>query len=247
MRLLRLSALLPLVVAPVLPLHAVETVRVTPPPVVVSGEPVRFIPVFVQPYYEAAKSQSEKPAVSVHRQYDELLRSTRQDDVVKARDGIAKDAALITPMTLMVLAIRCYDTGMRDDSVFWFYAAKARYATLASALDMQSPKLSQVAQATRDFALLAGEAINGYAFCDLKKQRETHARALDWVEKNPYQALFMKELPARPGDQAANAKVAIDQMREAARKEAAHLDDPRNREAFLKARKANKADQRYCW
>ena len=30
-------------------------------------------------------------------------------------------------MTMMVLAIRLYDVGLRDDAVFWFYAAKDRY------------------------------------------------------------------------------------------------------------------------
>ena len=35
----------------------------------------------------------------------------------------------LTPMTIMVLAIRLYDVGLRDDAVFWFYAAKNRFAT----------------------------------------------------------------------------------------------------------------------
>jgi hypothetical protein len=31
-------------------------------------------------------------------------------------------------MTMMVLAIRLYDAGLRDDAVFWFYVAKDRLA-----------------------------------------------------------------------------------------------------------------------
>ena len=212
-----------------------------------SAEQVRSIPVYVLPYYEAAKSPAERPAVSVHKDYDERLRSTKREDILWVRDSIQKAPSTITPMTLMVLAIRLYDVGLRDDSIFWFYAAKGRYATLASVLDMNSPKLSQVTQATKDFATLAGPAINGYAFCSLKKQREIHAQATDWVEKNPYQALFMDQLPARPGDRKANLKAAIRQLREGAAKEAAHLDDPKNREAFLAARKANGTDEKYCW
>jgi len=30
----------------------------------------------------------------------------------------------VTPMTMMVLAIRLYDVGLRDDAVFWFYASR---------------------------------------------------------------------------------------------------------------------------
>ena len=31
---------------------------------------------------------------------------------------------VVTPMTMMVLAIRLYDVGLRDDAVFWFYASR---------------------------------------------------------------------------------------------------------------------------
>jgi hypothetical protein len=37
---------------------------------------------------------------------------------------------VVTPMTMMVLAIRLYDVGLRDDAVFWFYASKDRFQTL---------------------------------------------------------------------------------------------------------------------
>ena len=36
----------------------------------------------------------------------------------------------------MVLAIRFYDVGLRDDAVFWFYAAKDRYLTLDEVVDV---------------------------------------------------------------------------------------------------------------
>ena len=41
-------------------------------------------------------------------------------------------------MTMMVLAIRLYDVGLRDDAVFWFYVARARYITLEDVLDVSA-------------------------------------------------------------------------------------------------------------
>ena len=47
---------------------------------------------------------------------------------------------LVTPMTMMVLAIRFYDVGLRDDAVFWFYVAKDRYIVMSEVLDVKTPK-----------------------------------------------------------------------------------------------------------
>jgi hypothetical protein len=46
-------------------------------------------------------------------------------------------------MTMMVLAIRLYDIGERDEAVFWFYAAKARTIVLLEVLDMPQSGLAQ--------------------------------------------------------------------------------------------------------
>src|SRR4051794_14417691 len=97
----------------------------------IAAEPVKHIGVYVQPYYESAQSQDSRPRVAVAKKYDELLSSNKKEDIVAARDMIQKEPQLITPMTLMVLAIRLYDVGLRNDSVFWFYVAKDRYATLS--------------------------------------------------------------------------------------------------------------------
>ena len=58
------------------------------------------------------------------KQYNDLLSSSRREDILATRDLIVAAPKLVTPMTLMVLAIRLYDVGLRDDAVFWFYAAK---------------------------------------------------------------------------------------------------------------------------
>ena len=216
-------------------------------PVARASEPVRHVGIYVTPYYEAAHEPGGTPRVAVARAYDALLASSRREDVVRARDGIAKDNALLTPMTLMVLAIRLYDVGLRDDSVFWFYAAKNRYATLAEVADVKAPQLAQVEDAVRNFATLAGPVINGYAFCDIAKQQAAAARALAWAIDNPYQALFLPQVPARPGERARNLERALGMLKTAVAREREYLSQPKNVAELKRQRQENGADRRYCW
>jgi len=150
-------------------------------------------------------------------------------------------------MTLMVLAIRLYDVGLRDDAVFWFYVAKDRYIVMADVLDVKTQLLAQADDAVCNFSFLAGPFINGYAFCDLAKQQDQHANAVDWVEKNPYEVMFMAQAPALPGDRAENHKRALANAKERAAKERVYFADAKNVEAFYATRKRNEMDVKFCW
>src|SRR5215471_3477049 len=152
-----------------------------------AAEPVRSVAIYVQPFYESAKIPGQRPRVSVGAQFNDLLSSNKREDIVAARDRILAAPKLVTPMTMMVLAIRLYDVGLRDDAVFWFYVAKDRYVAMSGVLDVRAQSLAQAADAIQSFATLAGPFFNGYAFCDLDKQSALNAKAIDWVENNPYQ------------------------------------------------------------
>ncbi len=212
-----------------------------------AAEPVKRIGIYVQPYYEAARTADAVPRVSVGRTFDGLLSSTRREDIVKARDMIAGDPKVITPMTLMVLAIRLYDVGLRDEGVFWFYVARTRYLVLAEVVDIDAAGLAGAADAIKNFAVLAGPVFNGYAFCDLARQAELFRKAVDWVEQNPYAAMFMPKFAARPGERADNAARAIAKARADAAKQSAHFADRKNVEEFYAKRAENEADVKYCW
>lgn len=134
------------------------------PAVAMSAEPVRHIGIYVQPFYEAAQTPDGRPKVIVGEQFNGLLSSNRREDILAARDLIAAKPAVVTPMTMMVLAIRLYDVGLRDDAVFWFYAAKERYIVMSEVLDVKTQTLAQADDAMRSFASLVGPIINGYAF-----------------------------------------------------------------------------------
>jgi hypothetical protein len=210
-------------------------------------EPVRRVDIYVTPYYEAARDAGGTPRVAVGKSFDALLASSRREDIVRARDAIAKDNARVTPMTLMVLAIRLYDAGLRDDAVFWFYAAKDRYATLAGVADMKSAGLAQVEDAVRNFAVLAGPVINGYAFCDVANQQKLQARAFQWTVDNPYEAMFLPQVPALPGDRKANRDRAITDLRASLARERDYLAEPANVAKMQAQRRDNGTDRRYCW
>ncbi len=212
-----------------------------------AAEPVRHIPVYVEPFYRAARTPDEAPQVSVGGPYTALLASTKRENVLAVRDMILGKPGLTTPMTMMVLAIRLYDFGLRDEAVFWFYAAKDRYFTLAEVIAPGTRELAQSAQAMAAFSQLAGPYINGYAFCDVEKQKQARVKALAWVEANPYQAVFMEQLPARDKDRKALLKEAVAKARGNLEKEQAHLADPKNLEALHEGRKQNEMDEKFCW
>ncbi len=208
-------------------------------------KPVKHIRIDVIPYYEAAQTPAGTPKVAVG--FDAQLASNKREDIVAARDAIQAQPQRTTPMTLMVLAIRLYDVGLRDDAVFWFYVAKNRYFTLLNVVNVGAPELARVAAAMPEFKDRAGSVINGYAFCDLTKQREAAQKAITWVEKNPYEAIFRQQLPALPGNRAENLKKSIASLKEMAEKERQYLADPKNLEEFNRNRKANHMLEQFCW
>ncbi len=112
---------------------------------------------------------------------------------------------------------------------------------------MKTPTLAQADAAVRAFATLAGPLINAYAFCDLAKQKDQHAKALEWVAANPYEVMFMARAPALPGDRSENAKRGLANAKVRAAKESAYFDDPKTREAYYATRARSETDVRFCW
>jgi len=211
------------------------------------AEPVKRIGIYVQPYYQSGKTPDERPQVAVGESVSGMLSSNRREDIVAARDFIVAGPKLITPMTLMVLAIRLYDVGLRDDAVFWFYVAKDRFITLSDVIDVPASGLAQVDEAVRAFATLAGPFINSYAFCDLANQKALRLKAFDWVEKNPYAVIFMDRFKAKPGNRTENLKLALRNIRLNIDKEEAYFQDPKNVESYYAKRKQNDVEAQFCW
>jgi hypothetical protein len=210
-------------------------------------KPVKQIDVYVTPYYAYAKTLDGRPTVAVNAMFDTQLSSNKREDILAVRDAIQAQPKLITPMTLMVLAIRLYDVGLRDDAVFWFYVAKKRYLTLADVVDMKASSLAGVEDAMGAFGTLAGPFINSYAFCNLAKQLDAEVKSIAWIEQHPYEAVFMEKLPALPGGRTQNLHKSIQSLEENVQKERQYFDSPKNLENFNKTRKENHVPEQYCW
>jgi hypothetical protein len=212
-----------------------------------ADERVKRIAIFVEPYYAASREPDGTPRVEVADRFDRLLSSNDRDDIARARDLIAKEWETITPMTMMVLAIRLYDVGLRDDAVFWYYAARNRFITAMRVADMKAVALGNTERAMRDFVYLAGPVINGYAFCDVEKQKTIAKNALKWTIDHPYTALLDPAIPAQPGDRRDNIRRAFNQLMDEVAREEAYLDVMPNVEELKKKRRESGADVKYCW
>jgi hypothetical protein len=210
-------------------------------------EPVRQIGVYVKPFYAAGATLVDLPTVAVDPAYDKLLASDKRADIVKVRDAIAAAPERVKPTTLVVLSIRLYDVGLRDDAVFWFYVARDRYTTMESVLDMNSLTLVGMARAMDDFVGAVGPAINGYAFCDIARQQAQEEKALAWVASHPYRLLESLDLPATADDRNAALGAALARLREAQMKAAKMLDNPETLAEMKSLRAHNQADERFCW
>jgi hypothetical protein len=206
---------------------------------------VRRVEIYVQPYYVSAAKADGHPEVHVGDAFDALLASNDAADIRKARDLVEAKPDFVSPMTLMVLAIRLYDVGLRDDAVFWFYVAKDRYVSLLGVVDEDA--LGGAPDAVRSFASLAGPVINSYAFCDVDRQLATNDKAWQWVAAHPYLTAFSPAIPGKPGDRAANLKKATDGLKASADKARAQLSDPAFLKDFQAKREARGVPADFCW
>lgn len=210
-------------------------------------ERVRHIDIAVPPYYQAAPAPGDAPRVSVNRRFDAALSSTSHRDIAEIRDMVLADPDMLPPIALMVLAVRLYDVGLRDDAVFWFYVARARQITLEDVLDIEAAGMRQPTEGARNFARIAAPFIGGYAFCDPAQRSKTLDKAIDWVETHPYNVIFAERIPTRPGERMENLKRSIQQQRDNAAKELAMYKDPQAAREFAAARKRSGADEAFCW
>jgi hypothetical protein len=208
---------------------------------------VRAVPVKVAPYYEAAEHREQKPRVATASGFDRQLASLRAEDIAAVRDAIRSEPASVTPITMMVLAVRLYDVGLRDESVFWFHAARDRMATASAVLDDSFKEIARIEAITRTFALQAGPTINGYSLCDPARHSRLRREALDWVEKNPYTTLFVETIPAKPADRRENLAGSLARLKAEAAEDAATLAGREGLSKLAESRRQTKADEKYCW
>ena len=121
------------------------------------------IAAYVTPYYD-----SSGPKVRVGR-FSAGLESNDGRTVVATILQMKKSWNALSFPQLYAGAIRLYDLGYRDESVYWFYTAQYRYRQFAMLADrsklgsMGDPGF-ELYHAGQAFFELVGPSINGYAF-----------------------------------------------------------------------------------
>ena len=207
-------------------------------------EKITSIDIYVSPFYSAKEGKPEY--VHVYEPIDDLLMKNDVPSLKKAIKIIEDAPDMVAPTTLMTVAARAYDLGLKDDAVFWFYAGKNRFLTFARVIDVKDEMFRETESANAAFLQLVGNVVNPYAFCDLAKQRDAAARARDWVKVHPYKAIFDEKFPSHFADRAAALKTAEDKMDAALLRQDEFFADPAKKADFLAKRKANNADKRFC-
>lgn len=217
-------------------------------PVMAQAKPVKHIPVYVEPYYNAAQTLEGTPEVAVGPAFDELLRSHNPKDILAVSEKIKAEPDFVTPMTMMVLAVRLYDTSQRDDAVFWFYAARDRYTTVNDVIDVETAQMAEVDAAMGSFMTLIGPFINSYAFCDIDKRNKLRMAAFEWVTAHPYMTLYSPTLKKRLENADIKHEISESLRRldfDISQERAYLLEE--GLEELKTQRRDNKVDEQYCW
>lgn len=87
------------------------------------------------------------------------------------------------PSAYYILASKLFDSGQRDEAVFWFYAGQLRYRThLVCNPDLPADSDPALFGALSE---VIGAEINAYAFGDLAMLEETIDRVIAWDNQTP--------------------------------------------------------------
>src|SRR3954454_21931432 len=124
------------------------------------------IEVYITPYYN-----SKGPTIDVGP-FSSGLATKNESEFVATLAKMKKSWDTLNFAETYVAAIRLYDLGFRNESVYWFYSAQYRGRLFGSLIDQEktgsigSPGF-ELLHATAAFQQLVGPYINGYAFREI--------------------------------------------------------------------------------
>ena len=212
----------------------------TPNPAHLQNTGSASIPVFVPPFYASEGTQIYVGDFSQQLQTDNL------EQLTTLAENMAKQKDQLTPEQMFVLAIRLYDLGGKDNSVYWFYEAQFRAKLFLKTLDgthigTKGDPTYELLSDYRTFTKSAGEYINGYAGCDVDNWVKI-AKVVQGDNPNPPEldkmfpdAVFVEhsQWQSINNDVAAGLGVLIDQLSQ-------------QKKAIQQQRAEKNLDQRYC-
>ena len=129
------------------------------------SDPAR-IDIYITPYYD-----SKGPAIAVGS-FSKGLSANGEPEFVATISQMKQSWNNLRFPEVYVAAIRLYNLGFRNESIYWFYSAQYRGRLLAILVDQE--KLGsmgdlafELVHAANAFQQLVGPYINGYAFGDV--------------------------------------------------------------------------------
>jgi hypothetical protein len=142
------------------------------------------MPIYVTPYYDYRGLK-----ISVGAQSKEFA-GADADTILRISDRLKKEKDKLRAEVMYVAAIRLYDLGQKDESVYWFYTAQYRARVFTSILDKEKigsigSEAFELKQAYNSFNQLAGTYINGYGFGDLGTLERTLKKVVEEGEILP--------------------------------------------------------------
>lgn len=163
--LLVLSFILPAVMVSgcaAIPTLIVPTSTPTAAPIKPAAEPINIL---ISPFYSS-------DGVQIHvGDFSERLGTGDLQELDALAQEMAQQKDQLTPEQMFVLAIRLYDLGEKDNSVYWFYEAQFRaklfLKTVDSAQVTSGDPTYELLMDYNSFTESAGKSINGYAGCDV--------------------------------------------------------------------------------
>jgi hypothetical protein len=202
-------------------------------------QPQKRIDIMVVPFYAS-------DGTDVHvGDYSDRLGTNDLKELDALAQEMAQQRDKLTPEQMFVLAIRLYDLGERDNSVYWFYEAQFRaklfLKTIDSAQVSKGDPTYELLMDYNSFTESAGRSINGYAGCDVDNWVKIAKVVKDDNLKPPEldklfpDAVFVDRSQWQQinDDVGAGLGVLIDQIMQ-------------NRDAIKKKRVADNSDARYC-
>ena len=144
----------------------------------------RQIRVVIAPFYDW-----DGPKVEVG-EYGKEIAASDAKSIVSLSVNLKKQREKLKIETMYVLAIRLYDLGQKDESVYWFYSAQYRAKVFAAVLDKKSiggigDHTYELTKAHIAFFVTSGMYINGYAFGKLDMLEQTILKVIDEGKKLP--------------------------------------------------------------
>ena len=153
---------------------------------------VNSVDIYVSNLYSA--SGGVPNYVRVYDAIDGLLMENSVECLQKAIKIIEDAPGLVAPSTLMTVAARAFDLGLKDEATFWFYVGKNRFIVFTEVLDVKDPIFASTMDLNLAFVKLVGDVINPLRLLRSKKATSRRFAGKRMDESPPLRGGIFREI-----------------------------------------------------